>query len=229
MPSILICGERSGIVREAFRACGWSAWSCDLEPAEDGSKFHYQCDMFEMLPGGRIYHTMLLEDQAPKWDIIGFHPDCTYMSVSGLHWNKRRPERAALTEAALKQVERIFALPLPRIYLENPISCISTRIRKSDQIVQPYMFGEDASKATCFWLRGLPLLDIPPEDEWCLPRIVTYNGKQVKRWANQTDSGQNKLPPSADRWMERARALILALLAPKPQHGATSILLDAKN
>lgn len=205
MPSILICGERSGIVREAFRARGWSAWSCDLEPSEDNSPFHYQCDMFNVLPGGRLWHTMALEGQTLDWDIVGFHPDCTHMSVSGLHWNKRRPERAALTESALAQVRRILALPLKRIYLENPISCISTRIRKPDQIIQPYMFGEDASKATCFWLRGLPPLVVPPQEMWYPPRIVTYKGKQVKRWGNQTDSGQNRLPPSATRWMDRAR------------------------
>lgn len=197
MPSILICGERSGIVREAFRARGWYALSCDLEPAEDGSPYHIVCDMFDVLPGGRRY--------VAAWDIVGFHPDCTYMSVSGLHWNKRRPERGLLTEAALMQVKRILALPLERIYLENPISCISSRIRKPDQIIQPYQFGEDASKATCLWLRGLPPLVVPPPEMWYPPRIVRYKGKDVKRWGNQTDSGQNRLPPSATRWMDRAR------------------------
>lgn len=199
MPSILICGERSGIVREAFRARGWQAYSCDLAPAEDRSPWHITGDMWHVLQGG------YLAASYPQWGIVGFHPDCTYMSVSGLHWNKRRPERAALTEAALTQVKRILALPLKRIYLENPISCISTRIRKPDQIIQPYMFGEDASKATCFWLRGLPPLVVPPQEMWYPPRIVTYKGKQVKRWGNQTDSGQNRLPPSATRWMDRAR------------------------
>jgi hypothetical protein len=125
------------------------------------------------------------------------HPPCTYLSVSGQHWNKRRPERVQLTEDALDFVRLLLDAPIDRIALENPIGIISTRIRKPDQIVQPYQFGDDASKATCLWLKNLPLLQPTRHVE---PRIC--GGK--RRWANQTDSGQNRLGPSPDRWKERS-------------------------
>jgi hypothetical protein len=114
-----------------------------------------------------------------------------------LHWNKRRPERAQQTEDALGFVRQLLDAPIARIALENPIGCISTRIRKPDQTIQPHQFGHDASKATCLWLKGLPPLT--PTNP-IAPRLV--NGR--KRWGNQTDSGQNKLPPSADRWKIRS-------------------------
>ena len=120
------------------------------------------------------------------WDTMIAHPPCTYLAGSGLHWNTRVPGRAALTEEALEFVRLLLTAPIPRIALENPIGCISSRIRKPDQIIQPWWFGEDASKATCLWLKGLPLLK--PTD------II-----RKARYANQTPSGQNKLGPSADR------------------------------
>jgi hypothetical protein len=114
-----------------------------------------------------------------------------------LHWNKRRPERARQTEEALDFVRQLLDAPIARIALENPIWCISTRIRKPDQTIHPHQFGHDASKSTCLWLKGLPLLR---PTEFVEPRLV--NGKS--RWANQTDSGQNKLTPSPDRWKIRS-------------------------
>lgn len=130
------------------------------------------------------------------------HPDCTFLCSSGLHWNKRVPGRQEKTEAALEFVRRLMDAPIERIAIENPIGCIGTRIRKADQVIQPYEYGEDASKATCLWLKNLP----PLRPTKRVPgRIVTHNGKQVERWANQTDSGQNRLGPSNDRWKERAR------------------------
>jgi hypothetical protein len=102
-----------------------------------------------------------------------------------------------LTEDALEFVRRLMAARIPRIAVENPISVISSRIRKPDQIINPWQFGHDASKRTCLWLKDLPLLT---PTEIIEPRIV--NGK--KRWANQTDSGQNRLPPSEDRWKIRS-------------------------
>lgn len=188
MKRVLIGYERSGAMRRAFRAAGHVAFSCDLAPAEDGGQ-HIQADVFDVLGFG--------------WDLAIFHPVCTYLCSSGLHWNKRRPERAALTERAVAEVERLreASKHIPRRAFENPIGCLSTRWRKPDQIVHPYMFGDDASKATCWWVEGLPLLQPLPRDQWAPPRVV--NGKT--RWANQTDSGQNKLPPSDSRAMERAR------------------------
>jgi hypothetical protein len=125
------------------------------------------------------------------------HPPCTYLCGSGLHWNKNNPARQLETEAALDFVRYLLDAPIERIALENPIGCISTRLRKPDQIIQPYDFGEDASKATCLWLKNLsPLYPV----RFIPPRLV--NGK--KRWGNQTDSGQNKLGPSTDRWKLRS-------------------------
>lgn len=197
---VLVACEFSGVVREAFRARGHSAWSCDLLPAEDGSKFHYHGDVFSMLPGGHIYQTMALEGQQTDWDMMIAHPPCTYLCGSGIHWNKRRPERAALTIDALKFVEKLWNAGISRIAIENPVGILSTRsiLGKPAQIIQPHQFGHDASKATCLWLKGLP-----PMQATCHipPRII--NGK--KRWGNQTDSGQNKLAPSENRWKDRSR------------------------
>lgn len=131
------------------------------------------------------------------WDLMIAHPPCTYLCSSGLHWNTRRPERAKLTEDALEFVRLLLDAPVPHIALENPIGCIGTRIRKADQTIQPWQFGHDASKSTCLWLKNLPPLAPTHIIE---PRMV--NGKP--RWGNQTDGGQNKLGPSADRWALRS-------------------------
>lgn len=180
---ILIGCETSGAVRRAFRERGHNAWSLDLLPADDGSEFHIQDDILNHLNDG--------------WDMMIAHPTCTYLCSSGLHWNKRVPGRAAKTEDALIFVEKLMAAPIAKIAIENPIGCIGTRIRPADQIIHPYMFGDDASKATCLWLQNLPLLK---PTNYVQPRIV--NGKS--RWGNQTDSGQNRLPPSKDRWKIRS-------------------------
>jgi hypothetical protein len=123
------------------------------------------------------------------WDLMIAHPPCTYLCSSGLHWNKRRPERAKETENALDFVRLLLSAPIPRIALENPIGCISTRIRKPDQTIQPWQFGHPESKATCLWLKNLPLLN--PTQVLPIP--------ECGHWANQTASRQNKLPPSKDR------------------------------
>lgn len=181
---VLIACESSGVVREAFRRRGHEAWSADLLPADDGSEFHYQGDVEEVL--GR------------EWDLIIAHPPCTYLCSSGLHWNKRVPGREEQTQDALRFVERLLQAPCPRIAIENPVGKIGTAIRPASQYIQPYQFGHSASKRTGLWLTGLPLLQ---PTFYVEPRLV--NGK--KRWDNQTDSGQNRLGPSADRWKERSR------------------------
>ena len=186
---VLVACERSGIVREEFRLLGHDAWSCDLEPAEDGSAFHVQGDALDTA-------------QRMRWDLMIAHPECRYLSVSGLHWNKRRPERAALTEAAVAFALALWHAPVPRIALENPVGLLSNRIGKPDQIIQPYQFGDDASKATCLWLKNIPQLQLTSRFPG---RRVVYNGKTVERWSNQTDSGQNRLGPSPTRSMDRAR------------------------
>ena len=136
-----------------------------------------------------------------EWDLVIAHPPCTYLCSSGLHWNKRRPERAQKTETAYKflmDVVKACDVVGAAYAIENPIGCVSTRWRKPDQIIQPYHFGENASKSTCLWLSGLQKLE---PTEYIAPRIV--DGK--KRWANQTDSGQNKIAPSALRWKLRSK------------------------
>ena len=121
-------------------------------------------------------------------------PPCTFLCSSGLHWNSRVPGRAAQTEDALAFVRVLLDAPIPRIAVENPVGCISTRIRRPSQIIQPWQFGHPESKTTCLWLSGLPPL--APTDVLALP----VRG----RWANQTASGQNRLGPSPDRWKLRA-------------------------
>jgi hypothetical protein len=180
---VLVACEYSGVVRDAFLACGHDAMSCDLLPTESPGP-HHQGSVLDILDDG--------------WDLMIAHPPCTYLASSGLHWNKRILERAAKTEEALAFVAMLLDAPIPRIALENPIGCISSRIRKPEQIIQPHQFGADASKATCLWLKNLPLL-VPTKN--IAPRVV--NGRP--RWGNQTDSGQNKLPPSETRWMDRSR------------------------
>lgn len=178
---VLVACEFSGTVRQAFRALGHDAWSCDLLPAADGSDYHLQGDALEWAQG-------------EPWDLMIAHPPCTYLASSGLHWNAKRPERAVLTDQAVVFVRALESVPIPRVAIENPIGALSSRWRKPDQIIQPWQFGHDASKATCLWLRGLPLLT---------PTDVLPGGKTARR-ANQTASGQNKLPPSPDRWKLRS-------------------------
>ena len=179
---ILIACEYSGRVRDAFIRAGHDAMSCDLLPTDVPGP-HYQGDVTDVLHDG--------------WDLMVAHPPCTYLAVSGMHWTTRGLRDPQLTEDALAFVRLLLDAPIERIALENPISVISSRIRKPDQIITPYMFGHDASKKTCLWLKNLPPLMPTSMVE---PRIV--NGK--KRWGNQTDSGQNKLPPSEDRWKIRS-------------------------
>lgn len=174
---VLIGCERFGRVRDAFIALGHEAYSCDLVDAPGP---HFKCDVRELLNW--------------DWDLAVFFPDCTYVCGSGLHWNKRRPGREDKTEEAIKFFVGLYNCPIPKVALENPIGCLSTRFRKPDQIIQPWQFGEDASKATCIWLKGLPLL---------VPTDVLPGGKKVRR-ANQTPSGQNKLGPSPERAILRA-------------------------
>jgi hypothetical protein len=182
---ILIACEYSGTVRDAFRVKGHDAWSCDLLPSDGNAAHHIQGDARDAL-------------RAAPWDMLIAHPDCTYLCASGLHWNQRREGRKQKTLAALDFVRLFLDSPIPRICVENPIGRINTAIRKPDQYIQPHEYGHDASKRTGLWLKNLPPLT---PTRHVAPRIV--DGR--KRWANQTDSGQNKLTPTPDRWKERAR------------------------
>jgi len=184
MKILVACGT-SATVRDAFRKLGHDAWSWDLLPCEGDPTWHIQGGALETAYG-------------QTWDMMIAHPPCTYLCSSGLHWNKRRPERAVLTEEALRFAINLASAPIPLVAIENPIGRLNTAWKKPTQTIQPHQFGHDASKATCLWLKGLEPL-VPTK--WVEPRMV--DGRP--RWANQTDSGQNKLGPSPDRWKERSR------------------------
>lgn len=170
---MLVLFEFSGIVRNAFAAKGHYAVSCDLLPTEQLGN-HYQRDFREVLA------------TTAGWDIIIAHPPCTDLAVSGARWMKSKGE--ARVNAALDVVRQVLEFPCARIALENPISIISSRIRKPDQIVQPWMFGHGEIKATCLWLKGLPPL-----------RPTNIVSGRVPRVHHAT--------PGPDRWKERSRTL----------------------
>ena len=194
---ILIACEFSGIVREAFRKRGHDAWSCDLLPSDDNSPFHIQGDVLEILDHG--------------WDMMIAHPPCTYLTCSAewaykdvqtknikpgtLIGHARRLARDQATDFFM----RLANANVDRICLENPVGVMSTRWCKPDQYIQPNQFGDDASKNTGLWLKNLTRLVVDPAQR-IQGRIV--DGKE--RWANQTDSGQNRLGPSANRWQLRS-------------------------
>lgn len=201
---VLVACEFSGTVRDAFSAKGHDAMSCDLLPSDKPGN-HYQGDVFDIINEG--------------WDLMIAHPPCTYLSVSGMHWTARGLRDPKLTEDALGFVKRLMDAPIAKIAIENPVSIISSQIRKPDQSINPYQFGEDASKKTCLWLKGLPLLR---PTKFIEPRLVccgsvvhnndkygcpNCNGDNIAkpRWGNQCDSGQNKMTPSSDRWKERSK------------------------
>lgn len=234
MTIVFIGMETSGTLRRRFQAAGYETYSCDTLPSEDGGGEapyqdglslgrHMQGDVFDCLKN--MWATDL-------WPALGiFHPDCTYLTNSaawafadpdyvkfpgvGYH-QKVKPgtltgaARRKAREKALNDVRRIMALPMPKI-IENPTGAISTAIRKPTQIIHPHQFGDDASKATCLWIldkdnQELPELCLPIiSANACPPRWVQHKGRTAARWANQTDSGQNRLTPGADRWKDRAR------------------------
>jgi hypothetical protein len=165
---VLVACEYSGTVRDAFRARGHDALSCDLLHTEKPGP-HYQGDVFDIINDG--------------WDLMIAHPPCTHLAVSGARWWKGKLNEQA---EALWFVAQLMGAPIPRIAIENPVSKISTAIRKPDQIVQPWQFGHGETKATCLWLRGLPKL-VPTQ---------VVGGREARI---------HKMPPSKDRWKERSR------------------------
>jgi hypothetical protein len=212
---IALLFECSGIVRRAFASRGHFVVSVDRKPAEDGAPWgqpnspigqHYIGDVFDFLSMGDT------GEMPGQWDAIIAHPPCTYLCSSGLHWNGRRAGRQELTERALVDVARIMVQPVKRIVVENPRGCIGTRLKPAQwgfswQTVQPNEFGDDASKATVLYVKGWPLLTKDPAQR-VAGRIVEWpkgSGRMVERWANQTDSGPNRLGPSESRAADRAR------------------------
>jgi hypothetical protein len=183
---VIIGCEFSGVVRDAFIARGHDAISCDLIASSRPGP-HHQGDILAYL-----------RDKAETFDLGIFHPPCQYLAVSGLWRNYYDTDREAETERALDFVRAIMALPIRRMAIENPRSCISTRIRAKDQAIQPYEFGEDASKETWLWLKNLPRLR---STQYIQPRITE---KGLKRWGNQMDCGNVPIGDSRKRAQERA-------------------------
>ena len=165
---ILIACEFSGTVREAFSKLGHDAWSCDILETEIPGN-HLQCDVREILGDG--------------WDMMIAHPPCTHLAVSGARWFKDKKVEQA---EALEFVRLLLNAPIERIALENPISIISSHIRKPDQIIQPWQFGHGETKATCLWLKNLPKLQ---------PTNIV-EGREQRIW---------KMPPGENRWKERSK------------------------
>jgi hypothetical protein len=178
---VLVACEYSGRVRDAFAARGHYALSCDLLPTEAPGN-HYQGDVSALL------------HKDHNWDLLIAFPPCTYLASSGMHWTARGLRDPQLTEDALSFVQLLLSAPVERIALENPVGCISTRIRRPNQYIHPWQFGHQESKKTCLWLKNLPLLE--PTD------VVQKPESGV--WLNQTPSGQNKLGPSDERAKQRS-------------------------
>jgi site-specific DNA-cytosine methylase len=174
---VLVACEYSGTVRDAFLRAGHEAMSCDLLRTDVPGP-HYEGDVLDVINDG--------------WDLMIAHPPCTHLAVSGARWFK---DKKAEQADALEFVRLLLAAPIPRIALENPVSIISSRIRKPDQIIQPWQYGHEATKTTCLWLQGLPPL-VPTEIVGKGKRHITKSGKSLPEWYN--------LPPSSDRWKIRS-------------------------
>ena len=182
---VLVACEFSGAVRDAFSSLGHYAVSCDLLPSETAG-FHYQGDVRDILNEG--------------WDLMIAHPPCTHLAISGARWfgEKKREQ-----QESLEFVKLLLSAPVPRIALENPVSVISRKIRKPDQVIHPWQFGHGESKTTCLWLKGLPKLR---------PTKIVV-GREMRIW---------KLPPSSDRWKERSRTFSGIASAMADQWGEVS-------
>lgn len=182
---VLVACEFSGIVRDAFRSKGHDAWSCDLLDSERHGN-HIKGDVLDILDDG--------------WDLMIAHPPCTHLAVSGARWftDKQKEQKDAL-----EFVRTLLGADILKIALENPISIISTRIQKPDQIIQPWMFGHGETKATCLWLKGLPLL-------------------QPTNVVDGRDNRVHREPPGKDRWKNRSRTFTGIAEAMATQWGSMS-------
>ena len=168
---VLVACEYSATVRDAFRELGHDAWSCDLLPTDGDPEYHFQGDVVEIMYG-------------QGWDLMIAHPPCTHLSVSGArHFAAKIAD--GRQQRALDFVQLLMDAPIERIAIENPISVISSKIRKPDQIIQPWQFGHGETKATCLWLKNLPKLEA----------TEVVEGREQRMF---------RLPPSPDRWKIRS-------------------------
>lgn len=178
--NVLVACEFSGVVRDAFRRLGHEAWSCDLEgmePEGEWPNYHLEGDCRRFMAG----------EAGPvrKWDLMIAHPPCTHLAVSGARHFAAK-QATGVQQDALAFVQELMDAPIPRIAIENPISIISSRIRKPEQIIQPWQFGHGETKATCLWLKNLPKLQ---------PTNIV-DGREAR---------VHRMPPSPNRWKERSR------------------------
>lgn len=182
---VLVACEYSGRVREAFRSRGHDAWSCDLLESEDESPYHLVGDALDHIHG--------------QYDLLICHPPCTDLAVSGA---RHFPAKIAdgRQQRAIDFVQALMDAPCERIAIENPISVISSKIRKPDQIIQPWMFGHPETKSTCLWLKGLPKL-VPNDDaEHVRAHMMTLPVSERNR--------VHHMPPGPERWKERSRTYL---------------------
>lgn len=196
---VLVGCESSGAVREAFRAFGHDAWSCDLLPSE--------------IPGNHIQDSVLnvLSD---GWDLMIAHPPCTYLSYAATrYWNQ--PGRARKRLEALDFFLQLWESPVEKICLENPLGCVDAVIRKHDQIIHPYFFGDSNLKRTCLWLKNLPLLRFAMQDNMFETATATARPEPVytdksgrKRYFTDAISGY-----TADGWKKRSKTFPVIALA----------------
>ena len=212
---IIVGCEESQAVCIAFRNAGHEAYSCDLKPCSGGHpEWHIIGDVLAIIQGGafKIQSGDLVKIQ--KWDMGIFFPDCTYLTCSAEWAYKDGPYHQKVKPGTLTGAERkdarvraanffmaLYHCRIKRVAIENPVGVMSSIFRKPDQVFNPYDFGDDASKKTCLWLKGLPQLI---HTGYCSPRMV--NGRP--RWANQTDSGQNNLSPSENRAELRSKTYL---------------------
>lgn len=205
--NVLIACEESQTVCKEFRKLGIEAYSCDILPCSGGHpEWHFKEDIFNIInnKGGQTQSgANIIVD---RWDLMIAHPPCTYLAVSGARWfyhpedknlpvEKRRPHpkfpnRKQEREEAIAFFIKLMEAPIKRIAIENPIGIISTRYRKPDQIVQPYMFGDEAEKTTCLWLKNLPHL-MPTKVVDKGERVVLSSGKSLPKW--YSDSFNTKI------------------------------------
>jgi site-specific DNA-cytosine methylase len=186
---VLVACEYSATVRDAFRALGHDAWSCDLLPTDGNPEWHLIGDVLEVIEDG--------------WDLMIAHPPCTDLSVSGArHFAAKIAD--GRQQRALDFVQLLMDAPIERIAIENPISVISSKIRKPDQIIQPWQFGHGETKATCLWLKNLPKLEATD--------IVEGREQRMHR-----------LPPSPDRWKIRSTTYKGIAKAMADQWGGSTI------
>jgi hypothetical protein len=171
------------MVREAFRARGHDAWSCDLLPTESRSVYHFQCSVFDAI--GK-----------EGWDLMVAFPPCTHLAVSGARWFKGK---AAEQRHAVRFVKLLASADVPRIAIENPIGVLSTKWRKPDQIIQPWQFGHGETKATCLWLKNLPKLVPTKVVEGRVGR-VWREAPGPERWKNRSRTYPGIAHAMADQW-----------------------------